>query len=168
MVTQMTNNNYEYITHFHDIFVIVSVDKASNNFGIVCKPFYLYVIKKELRIVEDHNTLGNEIYNPTLRPDKKLYLFHEWKLLDTFCIKLPDINRKIPLLYWTSKQHKCPYNIADSTQSMIIFGKQKTTTSVFINRCGTWRLYRQRSCWVSCHISRWAYTQSLKFMNSKY
>ena len=28
---------------------------------------------------------------------------------DTFDMKLLDINQFIPLLYWTSKQHKCPH-----------------------------------------------------------
>ena len=35
----------QYINYLHDRFVIVPVDNASNNFGIVCKSFYLDVIK---------------------------------------------------------------------------------------------------------------------------
>ena len=36
-----------YITHFIDRFVIVPVDKASNDVGIVCKAFYLDDIKNQ-------------------------------------------------------------------------------------------------------------------------
>ena len=35
----------QYINYLHDRFVVVPVDKASNNFGILCKSFYLDVIK---------------------------------------------------------------------------------------------------------------------------
>ena len=34
----------------HERFVIVPVDKASNNFAIICKTFYINVIMKELGI----------------------------------------------------------------------------------------------------------------------
>ena len=35
----------QYINHIHDRYVIVPVDKANTNFSIVCKSFYLDVIK---------------------------------------------------------------------------------------------------------------------------
>ena len=35
----------KYINYFHDRFVVVPVAKASNKFGIMCKSFYLDVIK---------------------------------------------------------------------------------------------------------------------------
>ena len=44
-VTKLTSKVRQYINYLHDRFVIVPVDKAGNNFGIVCKSFYLDVIK---------------------------------------------------------------------------------------------------------------------------
>ena len=44
------------------------MDKASNNFGIVCKSFYLEVIKNELGISDDGNIIGNTVYKPTVKP----------------------------------------------------------------------------------------------------
>ena len=54
----------QYINYLHDRFVIVPVDKASNNFRIVCKSFYLDVIKNELGISDDGNIIGNTVYKP--------------------------------------------------------------------------------------------------------
>ena len=44
--------------------MIVPVDKASNNFGIVGKKFYLEVIQKELGISYSRNIFGNKVYIP--------------------------------------------------------------------------------------------------------
>ena len=100
----------QYINYLHDRFVIVPVDKASNNFAIVCKSFHLDVIKNELGISDDGNIIGNTVYKPIYQKVNDIYTFHEEKLSSTFGMKLLDINRYIPLLYWTSKQHKCHIN----------------------------------------------------------
>ena len=43
-------------------FVISPIDKASNNFAIICKKFYLEVIQGELGISE--KIKGNSVYKP--------------------------------------------------------------------------------------------------------
>ena len=88
----------QYINYLHDRFVIVPVDKAGNNFGIVCKSFYLDVIKNELGISDDGNIIGNTVYKPIYQKVNDIYTFHEEKLLSTFGMKLLDINHYIPLL----------------------------------------------------------------------
>ena len=92
----------QYINYLHDRFVIVPVDKASNNFGIVCKSFSLDVIKNELGISDDGNIIGNTVYKPIYQKINDIYTFHEEKLSSTFGMKLLDINHYIPLPYWTS------------------------------------------------------------------
>ena len=52
------------INFFLDRFVIVPVDKASNNFGILCKKFYLDTIKNELGIFNDGRMIGNKVCKP--------------------------------------------------------------------------------------------------------
>ena len=100
----------KHINFLYDRFVIVPVDKASDNFGIVCKTFYLDVIKKELGISNDGKINGNKVHKPVYQEAEDMYKFHEQKLLNTFGMKLLDNNQYIPLLYWTSKQHRCPYS----------------------------------------------------------
>ena len=91
----------QYINYLHDRFVIVPVDKASNNFGIVCKSFYLDGIKNELGISDDDNIISNTVYKPIYQKVNDIYTFHEEKLSSTFGMKLLGINHYIPLLYWT-------------------------------------------------------------------
>ena len=46
----------------HKKFVISPIDKASNNFAIICKKFFLEVIQGELGISE--KIKGNSVYKP--------------------------------------------------------------------------------------------------------
>ena len=57
-----TNNVKDYIYEIHKKFVISPIDKASNNFAIICKKFYLEVIQGELGISE--KIKGNSVYKP--------------------------------------------------------------------------------------------------------
>ena len=95
----------QYINCLHDRFVIVPVDKASNNFGIVCKSFCLDVIENELGISDDGNIIGNTVHKPIYQKVNDIYTFHEEKLSITFGMKLLDINHNIHLLYWTLKKN---------------------------------------------------------------
>ena len=47
-----TNNVKNYIYEMHKKFVISLIEKASNNFPIICKKFYLELIQGELGISE--------------------------------------------------------------------------------------------------------------------
>ena len=100
------------------------MDKASNNFGIVRKSFYLDVIKNELGISDDGNIIGNTVYKPIYQKVNDIYTFHEEKLSSTFGMKLLEINHFIPLLYWTSKQHKCPYKFRFIAGASKCYNKQ--------------------------------------------
>ena len=66
----------------HDKFVIIPVDRASNKFGIVCKNFYLDVIKNELGISNDGS---NKVYKAIYQETEDIHKVHERKLLCTFC-----------------------------------------------------------------------------------
>ena len=93
-------------------------------FGIMCKSFYLDVIKNELGISDDGNIIGNTVYKPLYQKVNDIYTFHEEKLSSTFGMKLLDINHYIPLLYWTSKQHKCQYKFRFITGASKYYNKQ--------------------------------------------
>ena len=65
-VTTILNKkeNKDYLDLFHSQFVLVPVDKAGNNIGIICKTFYLNILYKEITEsgnFEPSNTTFNEI-----------------------------------------------------------------------------------------------------------
>ena len=98
----------DYLKELHKKFVIVPVDKASNNFAIICKQFYIQILKKELGIEDEDRINGNVVYQPCKFTIEEFFLQQELenkKVGNT----LEDENYNIPLLYWTSKQHKSPY-----------------------------------------------------------
>ena len=97
----------QYQNYLHDRYVIIPVDKPSNDFGIVCKSFYLDVIKNELGISDNGNIIGNTVYKP-IHQASMIYTLFMKKNFRVHLVLL-DINHYKPLHYWTSKQHKCPY-----------------------------------------------------------
>ena len=99
----------KYLEDFHSRFVVVPVDKASNNFAIVCKKFYLEVLMKELGI-SNGNIVGNEVYKHVKISDTKFFAEQGEANLN-LRNSLELNNLRIPLLYWTSKQHKSPYKV---------------------------------------------------------
>ena len=65
-VTTILNKkeNKDYLDLFHSQFVLVPVDKAGNNIGIICKTFYLNILYEEITEsgnFEPSNTTFNEI-----------------------------------------------------------------------------------------------------------
>ena len=88
--------------------MIVPVDKAANNYAIVCKSFYIQVLMKELGVVSENDISGNAVYQHVNISQEDFFKSQEVanRQLGN-CLE--EENRYIPLLYWTSKQHKNPY-----------------------------------------------------------
>ena len=97
-----------YLNKLHSRFVIVPIDKASNNFAIICKVFYIQVLKGELGVTSTGLVEGNDVYQPVSYGKEVIFEEHSHKLKE-LGINLDDENRHIPALYWTSKQHKNPF-----------------------------------------------------------
>ena len=76
---------------------------------MVRKKFDLIVIKNEFDISNDGNIISDKVYKPIYQEAEDIYELHEEKLFSTLSMKLLDINQYVPLLYWSSKQHKFPY-----------------------------------------------------------
>ena len=102
-----TNNVKDYIYEMHKKFVISPIDKASNNFAIICKKFYLDVIQGELGISE--KIKGNSVYKPVNQNIDNIIEKHVDSIKNDFNINIKEVDKNIPLLYWVSKQHKNPY-----------------------------------------------------------
>ena len=99
-----TNNVKDYIYEMHKKFVISPIDKASNNFAIICKKFYLEVIQGELGISE--KIKGNSVYKPVNQNIDYIIEKHVDSIKNDFNINIKEVDKNIPLLYWVSKQHK--------------------------------------------------------------
>ena len=98
------------IDSLHDKFVITQVDKASNNFAVVCKKFYLLVLLKELGFnLVDFNPIGNVTYSPVDRQSKEIIDNHNNKLSSLFGMTVNEVNSKLPKLFWIPKLHTSPY-----------------------------------------------------------
>ena len=80
--------------------------RASNNFAIICKKFYLEVIQGELGISE--KIKGNSVYIP-VNQNIDIIEKHVVSIKNDFNINIKEVNKNIHLLYWVSKQHKNPY-----------------------------------------------------------
>ena len=98
----------DYLNTFQQRFVIVPVDKACNNFAIVCRLFYIKVLMSELGVSNTGSILGNDVYQHVSISFKD---FFSQQILVNKSLGniLLDTNQNIPKLYWTSKQHKNPY-----------------------------------------------------------
>ena len=113
-------NVIAYIKKIHDQFVIVPVNKAGNNFAIVCKYFYISRLKQELGI-DDGHIKGNEVYKYVHFSTTDIVNDHK-NFLSSYGITLNKDNQDVPVLYWTAKLHKTPYKarfIAGSVHSTL-------------------------------------------------
>ena len=97
----------QYLDYLHDRFVIVPVDKASNNFAVICRKFYLEVLMKELGFCNG-KIVGNDVYKYVNITDPRFFA-EQREANSNHQNTLEPENNRIPLLYWTSKQHKNPY-----------------------------------------------------------
>ena len=98
----------DYIQQFQKRFVLVPVDKAGNNFAVICRRFYISVLCGELGI-HTGNIQGNNVYRYMEGYTTQTVVEKHKKSMKNFGIKIDSDLEKVPLLYWTSKQHKNPY-----------------------------------------------------------
>ena len=76
------------------------VDKANNNFAIICQKLYCDILKREL--------CTTNVYEKVNLEDENLIEKTEEILFKNFNIKINDNDKKFPFLYWTVKFHKNP------------------------------------------------------------
>ncbi len=86
------------LDRLHTKFVFVPTDKASNNVSIVCKKFYLQLIRDEI---------SSPTYELSTETADEVIARHE-AFLQSHGIKLSEENKTLPSLYATVKMHKNP------------------------------------------------------------
>ena len=94
------------LSSLHDKYVIVPVDKTSNNIVFVCKSYYFECLIKELGI--NSNTSSNTTYKPTSF-DKDEILANHRSFMTSLNIPSGKESEDLPYLYWIPKLHKTPY-----------------------------------------------------------
>jgi hypothetical protein len=92
----------EYLEQFHQRYVLVPADKASNNIIVACKKSYVDVIVNELQNIGQPSTYiaSNYKYDQLLR--KHLLDMQRWN------IYVPPVMAQLPTMYWLPKLHKNP------------------------------------------------------------
>ena len=88
----------DYLRQLQCKYVFIPTDKAANNVSIVCKKFYVQLIRDE--ILSNTYELSSESVDEIISRHEKFLLEHG--------IKLHPDNKCLPYLYATTKMHKNP------------------------------------------------------------
>ena len=118
----------KYLENIHDNFVIVPIDKATNNIAFICKKYYIERILKEIGLEGSPNATYS-ISDQT--PDS--INFTNSELCEQLYLKLPDSSVKLPAMYWIPKLHKTPIGarFIIASKSCSIKPISKAVSSVF-------------------------------------
>ena len=87
----------------HDKFVVVPIDKASNNVAIICKRFYIQKLLDEVGVPGDSSPtykLSNQ--NPADIINNNI------SICDKFGLTLEERFQTLPFMYWMPKMHYSP------------------------------------------------------------
>ena len=125
------DNVKTYLKSLHNKFVLVPIDKASNNIAIICKRLYASIIHKELNFSNIGNLDNTYERIGSDTPDDIIKKHVEYQ--KDFGIKVDTCMRKLPSMYWTPKMHKNPigarFIIASKFSSLKLLSKD--ITSIF-------------------------------------
>ena len=104
------------LSDLHSKFVVVPIDKASNNVAIICKRFYIQKLLDEVGVPGDISpTYKMSDRNPEdVIADNTL-------LCEKFDLSLDDRMKTLPFMYWLPKMHysppRCRFIVASSSCS---------------------------------------------------
>ena len=108
------------LTELQNKFVMVPIDKASNNVAFICKRFYASVILQELGVSANEPSPTYEIINDLSRD--QIIAKHKLELNNLFNLSIKDDMLTLPDIYWLPKLHKNPIKFR-----FIIASKRCTT-----------------------------------------
>ena len=115
----------------HARFVLVPIDKASNNVGVICRKYYVQLLNKELGISfkgEETDITGNDTYSRFEGQIESLIQLHKDATL-RFCSEpLTHENETIPRLWLTLKCHKNPVKFPFISGARLCTTKQLSVT----------------------------------------
>ena len=112
----------KHLNELHEKYVLVPIDKASNNIAIICKKYYVAVILKEIGILD----AGNETYEKINKNQEKIIQDNlEYNTRYKFSNASKD--KILPLVYWIPKLHK------NSVGSRFIIASKNCSTKPLSN-----------------------------------
>ena len=92
-----------YLTDLHSKFVLVPIDKASNNIAIICKKFYIEKLLSEVGLCGNPN---NTYQISDKNPDEIIHTnIHYCKTLN---LPVTEKIQSLPFMYWMPKMHYQP------------------------------------------------------------
>ena len=91
----------EYLNELLEKYVLVPIDKATNNIAMICKKYYITVILKEIGILD----AGNKTYEIIYKNQEEVI---QGNLEYNTHLKLSDgsKDKSLPIMYWIPKLHK--------------------------------------------------------------
>ena len=118
----------QYLEEFHSKYVVVPIDKASNNFAFICKKFYVQRILVEIGIMDNPSTTYRVV-----EKDIQSIILNNIAVCDKFGLSVDENNQKLPIMYWIPKMHKTPSGARFIVASSKCSTKplSKTISSVF-------------------------------------
>ena len=92
-----------YLRSLHKKYVIVTIDKAANNFAFICKQFYVS------KLLDEVGQLGREnlTYSKVDTPIQTLIL-ESIKQCNKYGLDVVEKQKCLPIMYWIPKMHKAP------------------------------------------------------------
>ena len=84
-------------------FVIVPIDKASNNIAFICKAFYIKRILDEVGVTD----LPSDTYK-ICDKDIQNIVHNNVQICDKFRLKVEEGYETLPIIYWMPKMQKIP------------------------------------------------------------
>ena len=99
------NEVKQYLSELHSKYVIVPIDKASNNISIICKKFYIQVLMNEVGFLNGPNLTYSNVTDKTASQVIDDNVEYSERL--GFEIE-EDREKSLPIIYWTPKFHKTP------------------------------------------------------------
>ena len=86
-------------------FVIVPIDKATNNVAFICKRFYAKVLLEEMGILTKTSNTYRQLKNKSVR---SCIISHIKIMKSKFNIDIEENNKHLPIAYCIPKMHKSP------------------------------------------------------------
>ena len=115
-------------------FVITPVDKASNNFALICPKLYLQIMNKELGVHvvgRQAHTTGNDVYKLAQQEEVDIIRAHAVETERLTGMTLADENKVTPILWASPKFHKNPIKFR------FIAGAKKASTKTMSTQLAT-------------------------------
>ena len=145
------------LAELHRKFVVVPIDKASNNVALICKRFYIQKLLNEVGVP------GNQSPTYELSEEDPENIVHNNALLcEKFGITLEERLKALPFMYWLPKMHYNPprarFIIASSTCSTKPLSK--ITSSIFKHIFNQVRNFHKKSYFYKNYNRFWVIENS--------